>query len=70
MLCDKIRNHPHRTNADANHFDDFAIVISRGEIMPVKPSSELRNTRVPVALPPAICFAGATIIVSADLSFD
>jgi hypothetical protein len=46
MLCDKIPNHPHRTNADANHFDDFAIVISRGEIMPVKPSSELRNTRV------------------------
>lgn len=49
MLCDKIRNHPH--SADANHFDDFAIVISRGETMPVKPSSKLRNTRVRVALP-------------------
>lgn len=32
-------------------FDDFAIAISRGETMPVKPSSELRNTRVRVALP-------------------
>ena len=64
MLCDKIRNHPHRTSADANHFDDFAIVISWGEIMPVKLSSELRNTRVRVALSPALCFAGATCAIN------